>query len=183
MVPNWKLAIAFALLLPAARGAASDFGLMNVGLMARFGERTIFGQASPNSFQEYALRASWRTPWEWSFAPGLSIGARLLAGVGVFEGSSRIAAVGSAVPALAIGTSDGRFTIDGGAGIAVLSRHRYADQDFGGPFQVALTVGLEGPLYRRLGVAYRFMHYSDAGAYGPHTIGADLHMAGVTYRF
>jgi len=27
------------------------------------------------------------------------------------------------------------------------------------------------------------MHYSDAGAYGPHTIGADFHMVELIYRF
>jgi hypothetical protein len=177
------LALAVALVAASGPLGASDYELLNVGLMARVGEKTVFGAQSPNSFQEYALRASWRTPWSHALSPALSISARLLGGVGVFEGSSRTAAVASMIPALALGTSDRRFTLDGGAGLAVLSAHRYGEQDFGGPVQVALTLGLEGPLYRRVGLAYRFMHYSDAGAYGPHTVGADLHMAGVTYRF
>jgi hypothetical protein len=39
------------------------------------------------------------------------------------------------------------------------------------------------PLYDRFGIGYRFMHYSDAGAYGANTIGADFHMVELKYRF
>ena len=38
-------------------------------------------------------------------------------------------------------------------------------------------------LYKRLGLAYRFMHYSDGGLYGDFTIGADFHMVEIAYRF
>jgi hypothetical protein len=44
-------------------------------------------------------------------------------------------------------------------------------------------VGVSVPLYGRVGVGYRFMHYSDGGAYGEHTIGADFHMIELIYRF
>ena len=84
---------------------------------------------------------------------------------------------------LAIGTQDGRFTLDMGVGIALLSRHRYAQQDYGGPLQAALTLGFSVPLYERVAVGYRFLHYSDAGAYGHDTIGADFHMIELIYRF
>ena len=33
------------------------------------------------------------------------------------------------------------------------------------------------------GAGYRFLHYSDAGFYGEHTIGADFHMIELTFRF
>jgi hypothetical protein len=106
-----------------------------------------------------------------------------LASAGVLEGADKTALVVSAIPILAFGSQDGRFTGDLGAGLALLSKHRYAQQDFGGPLQFALTFGVGVPLYRRVGVGYRFLHYSDAGAYGPDTIGADFHMLELIYRF
>lgn len=111
------------------------------------------------------------------------VGARLLASAGVLRGAGKTALVASNIPVLAFGRQDGRFTVDLGAGLALLSEHRYAQQDFGGPLQFALTFGVGVPLYQRVGVGYRFLHYSDAGAHGSDTIGADFHMVELIYRF
>lgn len=73
-------------------------------------------------------------------------------------------------------------TLDLGAGGALFSKYRFGTQDYGGPFQFALTLGLRMPLYKKLGVGYRFMHYSDASINGPDTIGADFHMIEFIYR-
>jgi Lipid A 3-O-deacylase (PagL) len=70
----------------------------------------------------------------------------------------------SLIPLLVIGSQDKRFTLDMGAGGAVLSRHHFGTQDFGGYFQFALTAGVGVPLYKRVGVGYRFLHYSDGGS-------------------
>ncbi|WP_083235907.1 acyloxyacyl hydrolase [Halomonas caseinilytica] len=48
---------------------------------------------------------------------------------------------------------------------------------------VRAALGVRVPLYRRLGVGYRFLHYSDAGANGPDTTGADFHMIEFRYRY
>lgn len=178
-----KLVAACAVLLECGHAGAADLDVLGASAQVRIGERTVLGQQSPESFAEYALRASLGTPWEYRFGPGFAVAARGLASLGLFEGPDRTAAVVSLVPLLALGTADRRFSLDGGMGLALLSEHHFAQQDFGGPLQFALTAGLEAPLYRRLGLSYRFMHYSDAGMWGPHTIGADLHMAGFTYRF
>jgi hypothetical protein len=106
-----------------------------------------------------------------------------LTSVGVLQGAGKTALVASVIPVLALGRQDGRLTVDLGAGLALLSKHRYAQQDYGGPLQFALTFGVGVPLYQRVGLGYRYLHYSDAGAYGPYTIGADFHMIELIYRF
>jgi len=73
--------------------------------------------------------------------------------------------------------------LDLGMGGALLSKHHFGTQDFGGPFQFALTLGDGVPLYERLGGGYRFLHYSDAGTNGSHTTGVDFHMIELIYRF
>ena len=73
--------------------------------------------------------------------------------------------------------------LDLGVGGALLSRYKFENQDYGGHFQFALTLGVGVPLYGRLGVGYRFLHYSDAGIHGKHSIGADFHMVAFIYRF
>jgi hypothetical protein len=164
-------------------GHASDFELLSVGVRARLGEKRVLGEVAPESFREYDVVAAIRLPWEEQFRARWGVGARLLASVGVLQGADKTALVASLIPVLAIATQDGRFTLDLGAGLALLSRHRYAQQDYGGPLQFALTLGFSIPLYERVGVGYRFLHYSDASAYGSGTIGADFHMLELIYRF
>jgi lipid A 3-O-deacylase PagL len=162
---------------------AGDLDLLNVGVRARVGEKRVLGEQHPESFRAVDVVASIRLPWE-SYSPsGWGVSTRLLGSAGILDGAGKIALVVSAVPVIAFGGQDGRFTADMGAGLALLSKHRYAQQDFGGHLQFALTFGVGVPLYRRVGVGYRFMHYSDAGAYGGDTIGADFHMVELIYRF
>ncbi len=162
---------------------AADLQLLSVGVRARVGEKRVLGEEQLESFREYDVVASIRFPWEGYSPSGWGVSTRLLAGAGVLEGADKTALVVSVIPVLAFGSQDGRFTVDLGAGLTLLSKHRYAQQDFGGPLQFALTFGVGVPLYQRVGVGYRFLHYSDAGAYGPDTIGADFHMVELVYRF
>lgn len=163
--------------------AAATVDLMSVGVRARVGEKRVLGQEAPESFRAYDVVASFRLPWQRYAPSGWGVGTRLLTSAGVLQGAGKTALVVSAVPVLAFGSQDGRFSFDFGAGLALVSEHRFAQQDFGGPLQGALTFGASVPLYRQLGVGYRFQHYSDAGAYGPDSIGVDFHMVEFTYRF
>lgn len=99
------------------------------------------------------------------------------------NGSGDTALVLSLIPQVALGSQDGRFTLDAGAGWALLSRYHFRTQDYGGYFQFALTTGISVPLFKSVGIGYRFLHYSDAGIYGPHKTGVDFHMTELTYRF
>ena len=143
----------------------------------------MLGKEQRADFHEYDLWASLRLPLQRYAASGWGLGTRLLASAGLFRGAGTNALVVSALPVLVFGSQDGRYTVDMGAGVALLSRSEYGQQDFGGPVQAALTAGIGIPLYGRVGAGYRFMHYSDAGAYGDHTIGADLHMLELSYRY
>lgn len=173
--------VAFAFAADACR--AIDVDVVNAGVRARVGGKRVLGQEQPEAFREWDLWANIRLPWQGYSPSGWGAGTRLLTSAGAMKGAESTALVVSVLPVLALGTSDGRFTVDLGAGAAVLSQHKFAQQDFGGPLQFALTFGVSVPLYRRVGIGYRFMHYSDAGAYGSYTIGADFHTVELIYRF
>jgi hypothetical protein len=162
---------------------AWDLELLSVGVRARVGEKRVLGKEQLESFREYDVVAALRLPWQRYSPSGWGAGTRLLASAGILQGADKTGLVVSGVPVLALGSRDGRFMLDMGAGLALVSEHQFAQQDFGGPLQFALTFGAGMPLYRRIGVGYRFLHYSDAGLYGPDTIGADFHMVELTHRF
>lgn len=178
----FALAILFLGMLAPWQSNAEDVQLLSIGIRARLGGQRVLGSEQPETFREYDLVAAIGLPWK-TYAQSDSswAAARLLASVGALNGAGKTALVASLIPVLALG--DGWFTFDLGAGAALLSAHRFGSQDYGGPFQFALTVGVAAAIYRRLGAGYRFLHYSDAGTYGGHTIGADFHMVELTYRF
>ena len=157
--------------------------LLNVSILATFSSIDVVGGVAPEEFREYDVAANFRLPWAWYSQSGWGAGIRLMASAGALYGGGETALVVSLIPLIALGSQDGRFTLDMGAGGALLSRHHFGTQDYGGYFQFVLTAGVGVPLFKRLGVGYRFLHYSDAGIYGPHNTGADLHMLEFTYRF
>ena len=162
---------------------AGNLSLLNVSTRARFSSLDVLGDVSPEEFQEYDVAANFRLPWTWYTQSGWGAGTRLMTSVGVLHGAGKTALAASVIPLIAFGSKDGRFTLDVGAGGALLSRHRFGTQNYGGNFQFALTAGVGVPLFKKLGIGYRYMHYSDSGIYGPHNTGADFHMLEFTYRF
>ena len=168
---------------PGSSQAEDLYSLVSIGVRARVGGERVLGEEQPEAFREYDLVASIRLPWERYYPSGWGVGTRLLASAGLLQGAEDKAFVFSLIPVLAVGSQDGRFVLDLGAGGAWLSRHSFEKQDYGGHFQFALTVGVGVPLYGQLGVGYRFLHYSDAGIHGKDTIGADFHMVEFIYRF
>ena len=162
---------------------AEDLRFLSVGIRAQVSGATVLGDVAPEEFQQFDAVATLRLPWQWYSVSGWGAGMRLMASAGAFRGAGETALVVSLIPVVALGSLDGRFTLDLGIGGALLSKHRFAAQDFGAPLQFALTAGVSVPLYERLGVGYRFLHYSDAGVHGSNTTGADLHMIELTYRF
>jgi len=72
--------------------------------------------------------------------------------------------------------------VDIGVGASLLSRNEFGRQNMGGPFHVVFTTGVGIPIYKAIGVGYRFHHMSDAGLYRDAK-GVDTHMMEMTYTF
>jgi len=176
------LGLVLLLLTPCA-ACAADLRLLSVSVRGQVSGATVLGDVAPEEFQEYDASASLALPWERYARSGWGVGTRLMLSAGALRGAGKTALVVSFIPTLALGSQEGRFTLDLGAGLALFSRHAFGEQDFGGPLQFALTLGAGVPLYKRFGVGYRFLHYSDASLYGTHTTGADIHMLELSYRF
>jgi hypothetical protein len=157
--------------------------LLSVSIRGTFSSIDVVGAVAPEEFREYGVASTFTLPWAWYSQSGWGGGIRLMASAGALYGAGETALVVSLIPLVVLGSQDGRFTLDMGAGGALLSRHHFGTQDFGGHFQFPLTAGVGVPLFKRLGVGYRFLHYSDAGIYGPGSTGADMHMLELTYRF
>lgn len=187
-LPNYLISFAPLLLficgcLAPAVSYCEDLSVESLGIRARVSEQTLLGEDAPEDFKAYDVSANFSLPWKRYATSGWGMGTRLMASTGILRGVGKNALVVSLIPELTLGSEDGRFTLDFGAGVALFSRHRFGTQDFGGPFQFALTLGVGVPFYKKLGISYRFQHYSDARINGSNTTGADFHMIELSYRF
>lgn len=162
---------------------AADLNILSLSVRTRVSDKTTLGDPQPEEFQEVDLAAHLQLPWTLYDPSGWNVGTQMMASAGIIRGAGENGLVVSLVPEFVIGSDDGRFTLDFGVGFALFSRYRFGTQDYGGPFQFALTAGAGMPLYKRLGIGYRFLHYSDAAVNGPDTTGADFHMIELRYRF
>lgn len=185
----WLLGAIFALLpeggfaqTGSGTNKAFDMKLLSLGTRARVGEKRVIGEDQPDSFQAYDVIARFQLPWARDFQSDWALDGHMLTSAGVLRGAGKTALVVSAIPMVALTWSE-RMLMDGGVGLAALSRHRYAQQNFGGHLQFALTAGLSAAVYRNIWLGYRYQHYSDASVYGSGTIGADLHMLELSYRY
>ena len=158
------------------------FELQSISIRTRLSEQTVLGRSAPERFDAQDISVNFSLPWEDYASSGWGLGTRLMASAGRLHGVGNNALVVSAIPEVTFGSEDQRFILDAGAGGALLSRYRFGDQDYGGPFQFALTLGASVPLYEQINIGYRFLHYSDAALYGPHSIGADFHMIELSFR-
>ncbi len=186
-LPNYLISFGLLLificcLLAPNLSYSEGLSLQSLSMRARVSEKTLLGEDAPEDFEEYDVSANFGLPLKSYSTSGWGMGTRLMASAGILRGAGENALVVSLIPELTLGSEDGRFTLDLGAGGALFSRHRFGTQDYGGPFQFALTLGVSVPFYKKLGIGYRFLHYSDAGVNGSDSTGADFHMIEFSYR-
>lgn len=153
-----------------------------IAIGARYGTNAATDKAG--AMDRVDIFWSWRSPYAWEFTPGWDIGARMNASVGALRGQGETGAVGTLVPTLAIGDTGDGFSAEAGAGAALFTKWEFGDvEDFGGPFQFILDLGVTFRVYKRLSLGYRFQHWSDAGMHGPDNRGVEMHMLEFSYRF
>jgi Lipid A 3-O-deacylase (PagL) len=183
MRPQWPLLCLVLLLVTPASTLAGDYRLLNVGVRGGVNGLPVLGKHEHEDFQQYDLFATASLPFSKYWESGWGFSTRLMGTAGALTAAGDTGFVGSIVPLLALGPKDSILSLDAGVGAALISRYKFGEQSFGGVFEFVLTFGLRVPVYRGLGVGYRFAHMSDATIYGSSSRGVDMHMLELTYTF
>jgi Lipid A 3-O-deacylase (PagL) len=142
------------------------------------------GQEQKEKFEQYDFAALFRLPWgrqEWS--SGVKFDTRLLATAGLLTAAVKTGMMTSVVPCLALSSRNEEISVDIGVGGGLFSTYRFGVQNFGGPFQIFATAGIGFRPYTHFHAGYRFQHFSDAGIYGPASLGVDMHILELSYTF
>ncbi|WP_455245836.1 acyloxyacyl hydrolase [Petrachloros mirabilis] len=158
--------------------------LIRVGPRLGLSGRSPFGRDQREYFQQYDVVALFGLPWGWrERTSGAKLDMRLLSSAGQLAAAADTGLMVTVVPCLAISSPEEMISVDFGGGAAFFSNYRYGSQDFGGPAQIVGTGGIGLNLIPGFYAGYRFQHFSDAGAYGPTSLGVDMHMLELNYRF
>jgi hypothetical protein len=158
--------------------------LIRVGPRVGLSGKSPFGKDQKEDFRQSDIAAVFGLPWGWQErATGMKLDMRLLTSAGELTAAGDTSLMITMVPCLALSSPDERVSIDVGGGAAYFSNYKFGVQNFGGPTQIVGTAGIGFNLVPGFFAGYRFQHFSDAGTYGPGTLGVDMHMLEVNYRF
>jgi len=170
--------------LPFQEDRRHAITLIRVGPRVGLSGKSPFGKDQKEDFQQYDVAAMFGLPWEWQHATsGAKLDLRLLASAGQIAAVNDTGLMMTLVPCLALSSPGGAVSIDVGGGSAFFSNYKFGEQNFGGPVQIVGTAGLGFNFVPGLFTGYRFQHFSDAGTYGPTSLGVDMHILELNYRF
>ena len=191
--PGWAEHL-LALVVPPQAAVARDSSfsepqtnsitLIRVGPRVGVSGKSPFGKDQKEDFQQYDVAAIFGLPWRWQERSyGLKFDMRLLASAGELSAARETSLMATLVPGLAVSSPNGVVTIDAGAGAGFFSNYKFGVQNFGGPVQIVGTAAIGFNPLPDFHAGYRFQHFSDAGVYGSSSLGVDMHIIEIGYRF
>ena len=171
--------------LCATPSFAGDITLLSIGPRIGFGEKIPFmGKEQKYYFHLYDVAAIVKLPWSWPLGGDTwGLETRLIASAGLLTGGNENGLMMTAVPVLALSGWKGLVTFDTGVGAGLFSSHTFGVQDFGGPVQLVATLGAQVSPFPHTYAGVRIQHFSDAGLNGPSSLGVDMYIVELGYRF
>jgi hypothetical protein len=164
---------------------AEGITLLSIGPRVGFGEKIpLMGKEQKYYFHLYDIAAVIKLPWSWPLGESTwSLDTRLIASAGLLTGANESGLMMTFVPGLGLNGWDGLVTFDAGAGAGFFSNYKFGAQDFGGPVQIVATMGVRVNPFSHAYAGFRVQHFSDAGLYGSSSLGVDMYIAELGYRF
>ena len=164
---------------------AEDMALLSIGPRIGFGEKIpLMGKEQKYYFHLTDVAAVIKLPWSWPLGGSQwSLETRLITSAGLLTAAGESGLMMTVVPGLALSGWKGLVTFDAGAGAGFFSNYKFGMQNFGGPVQIVATVGVRINPFSHAYTGFRVQHFSDAGLYGSSSLGVDMYIAELGYRF
>jgi len=164
---------------------AEGITLLSIGPRVGFGEKIpLMGKEQKYYFHLYDIAAVIKLPWSWPLGESTwSLDTRLITSAGLLTGANESGLMMTVVPGLGLNGWNGLVTFDAGAGAGFFSNYTFGTQNFGGPVQIVATAGVRVNPFSHPYAGFRVQHFSDAGLYGPSSLGVDMYIIELGYRF
>src|SRR5574342_1157526 len=169
-------ALVFTVLV-CATALAEESLLISVGPRIGFSTTTpLLGKQQKYYFHQYDVAALFRLPWQLPLGDSSwKMETRLITSAGALAGGGDTGLMVTLVPDLALSGWNGFVSFDAGAGLGFFPEYKYGEQNFGGPVQIVATVGITVNPVPHAYAGFRAQHFSDAGVYGPNSLGVDMY--------
>ena len=171
------LLVTFCLACHPVQLAAAETALRSVGV------RGGFSEPAHDDLRQYDALAVFRLPWELRSRSGWGVSTQAGLSAGMLSGRGEQGFIGTLGPAFGLGRPGFPLELDFGVSLAILSRDTFGSQDYNGISQFVSHAGLRLRLDKKIGLAYRFQHMSNAGFNGERNPGLNLHMFGIDWYF
>ena len=164
---------------------AEGITLLSIGPRIGFGEKIpLMGKEAKYYFHLYDVAAVLKLPWSWPIGESTwGLETRLIASAGLLTGTNESGLMMTVVPDLALSGWGGLATLDVGVGAGFFSNYTFGEQDFGGPVQIVGTMGVRVNPFSHAYTGLRVQHFSDAGLDGSSSLGVDMYIVELGYRF
>ena len=164
---------------------AENMSLLSIGPRIGFSAKTpLLGKEQKYYFHLADIAAVFKLPWSYPLGGNSwSLETRLITSAGLLTAAGESGLMMTVVPELALSGWDGLVTFDAGAGAGFFSNYKFGMQDFGGPVQIVATLGVRVNPFSHAYAGFRAQHFSDAGLDGPASLGVDMYIVEVGYRF
>jgi hypothetical protein len=182
----WRVVVSLALTMSVcAHGLAGEPPLIMIGpRIGISGSSPLLGKEQKYNFRLYDIAALWRLPWHWPLGEtGWKLETRLITSAGAIAGGGDTGFVATVVPDLALTGWNGLVTLDAGIGAGLFPKYTFGTQTFGGPVQIVATIGVGFKVLPHGYAGFRLQHFSDATLYGESSLGADMYIVELAYRF
>ncbi len=174
---GWMILVLLLISSATQSAAVNDVGWRSVGLRAG-----IDDNRNDEDFKQYEGSASWLLPWHRQWDSGWRFGTYLEASAGVLRGGGESGFVGSIGPGLYLTGFNNKLDISMGINPTIISKHKFGDENLGGPVEFTSHIGLNLNFARHFTIGYRLQHMSNCVIY-EHNPGLNMHMIEVGYRF
>lgn len=180
-----RIALLGLLILISEQSIAGDTTLLSIGPRYGFSRNEpLLGKRQTANFDLVDIAATFRLPWSWPLgASPWSVETRLITSVGALTAGEDTGLIATVVPNVALNGWKGFVSFDVGVGLGFLGREKYGTQEFGGHVQLVLSTALQIHPISHAFAGFRLQHFSDAGLYGSDSLGFDLYIIEVGYRF
>lgn len=164
---------------------ADDTTLISIGPRFGFSGKTpLMGKQQKYNFYLTDVAAVFKLPWSRPLGESRwSLETKLITSAGLLTARDETGLMATIVPCLALSGWDRLVSFDAGVGVGFFSRDKYGAQDFGGPVQIVATAGILVNPISHAYAGFRVQHFSDAGVYGPNSLGVDMYIVEAGYRF
>jgi len=172
----WLMLLLLSIFLPHP-GSAEETDWIAAGFRAG-----LSATDQNEDFEQYEMFATHGLPWGWQLTAGWSLSTNINLSAGALRGGGETGFIGLVGPSITLSMFQDLIMLDGGISAALLSEHKFGQENFGGPIQFVSHVGIRFKLGGNLGVGYRFQHMSNASIYNRNP-GLELHMLELSYFF